>query len=187
MRVFFMARAYVVIDGGNLYYKLKAKQIGIKNTLTFNYKKFILWLVKTNKIIGCCYYVGQIREEQGNKKSKILKRDQDKLFSILRKQEIRVETGYIMKSGGEYHEKGVDVRMAVDMCMKAVRNEYDRLILISSDTDLIPAIKEVRSLKKHVEYVGFDFNPSFAMIRFSDSRTLLKKEDLLPFTKIKGK
>lgn len=176
-----MARVFVVIDGGNFYHKLKAKQIRMKNSLKFDYKKFILWLVNKNKIVDCCYYVGQIREEQGSKKSKILKRDQDKLFSMLRKQGIRVETGYIMKSDGKYREKGVDVHIAVDICMKAVRNEYDRIILISSDTDLIPAIKEARSLKKHVEYVGFDFSPSFAMIRFSDSRTLLKRENLLQF------
>lgn len=182
-----MTRVFIIIDGGNFYHKLKAKQVGMRNLLNFDYKSFVSWLVKKSKIVDSCYYVGQIREELGNQKSRTLKRDQDKLIAYLKNQGIRTQTGYILKSKGEYREKGVDVRMAVDMCMKAVRNEYDHLILISSDTDLIPAIKEVRSLRKHVEYVGFDFNPSFAMIRFSDSRTLLKKEDLLPFTKIKGK
>lgn len=71
----------------------------------------------------------------------------------------------------------------VDICMKAVRNEYDKLILISSDTDLLPAIKEAKTLGKKIEYVGFDYSPSFAMIRFSESRTLLKKEDLEQFFK----
>jgi len=94
-----------------------------------------------------------------------------------------VKRGYILKSDGKYHEKGVDVQIAVDICMKAVRNEYDRLILVSSDTDLIPAIKEARTLKKEVEYVGFDCSPSFALIRYSDSRTLLRKEDLVKFMK----
>lgn len=178
-----MVRVFIVIDGGNFYHKLKAKQIGIKNSLVFDYKRFVRWLAKKNRITDCCYYVGQIREEIDNAKSKILKREQDKLFALLKNQGIRVETGYILKSDGKYREKGVDVHIAVDICMKATRNEYDQLILISSDTDLIPAIREVKNLGKHVVYVGFDFNPSFAMIRFSDSRTLLKKEDLLPFAK----
>lgn len=187
MRVFFMEKVFIAIDGGNFYRKLKSKEIKLHNLTEFDYKGFIKWLAKNNKIVDCCYYVGQIREEAGNAKSRILKRDQDILFSKLKKQGIRIETGYILKSKNQYREKGVDVHIAVDICMKAVRKEYNKLILVSSDTDLIPAIKEAKSLKIHVEYVGFDFNPSFAMIRFSDSRTLLKRQDLIPFTRNKKK
>jgi uncharacterized LabA/DUF88 family protein len=182
-----MAKVFIAIDGGNFYHKLRSKEVGLRNLLEFDYREFIKWLAKKNKVVDCCYYVGQIREEAGNTKSRNLKRDQDKLFTKLKKQGIRVQTGYILKSKNQYREKGVDVHIAVDVCMKAVRNEYDRLILVSSDTDLIPAIKEVKTLKKYVEYVGFDFSPSFAMIRFSDSRTLLKKEDLSLFKNIKKK
>ncbi len=176
-----MKKAFLVIDGGNFYKKLK--QLKIESLLEFDYRKFAIWLTKNDKLIGCGYYVGQIREEPGNSKSRKLKRDQDRFFAEIRKQDFFIKTGYILKSDGGYTEKGVDVQIAVDICMKAARNEYDRLILVSSDTDLIPAIKEVKSLGKIVEYVGFDVNPSFAMIRFSSSRTLLKQEDLIPFMK----
>lgn len=181
MRVFFMVKSFVVFDGANLYRKLK--QIGIASLLTFDYARFARWLAKGTKVISINYYVGQIREEIRNPKSKQLKRDQDRLFAQLTKQKIIVKTGYILKSKTEYFENGVDVQIAVDICMKAVRSEYDKLILVSSDTDLIPAIKEIQSLKKEVEYIGFDTSPSFAMIRFSNSRTLLKKIDLLQFAK----
>lgn len=187
MRVFFMAKVFIAIDGGNFYRKLKSEETKLRNLLDFDYKGFIKWLAKKDKIVDYCYYVGQIREEVGNAKSRKLKKDQDKFFAKLKKQGFRIETGYILKSKNQYREKGVDVHIAVDICMKAVRKEYNKLILVSSDTDLIPAIKEAKSLKIHVEYVGFDFNPSFAMIRFSDSRTLLKKEDLLQFTNVEEK
>jgi uncharacterized LabA/DUF88 family protein len=180
-------RVFIAIDGSNFYHKLKSKEIGLVHLSDFDYKKFALWLAKKNRISEYIYYIGQIREERGNKKSLILKRDQDRLLAYLRNQDFIVKTGYILKSDGSYHEKGVDVQIAVDICMKAVRNEYDCLVLVSSDTDLIPAIKEVRQQGKYVEYVGFDFNPSFAMIRFSNSRTLLKKEDLTPFAKKRKK
>lgn len=176
-----MERVFIVIDGSNFYHKMKG--LGFEHLSRFNHQKFITWLAKKDKIVGTCFYVGQIREEPNSKKSKKLKKDQDRLFSHLRKTNILVKTGYILKSDNEYHEKGVDVQIAVDICMKAVRNEYDKLILVSSDTDLLPAIKEVNNFGKKVEYVGFDYNPSFAMIRFSDSRTLLKKEDLELFIK----
>lgn len=181
MRVFFMDKVFVAIDGSNFYYKLK--DLGFSRLSGFNYKKFIAWLAKKKKVTSSCFYIGRIREEPSNKKSKQLKRGQDKLLARLKNIGLTVKAGYILKSDGAYHEKGVDVQIAVDICMKAVRNEYDQLILVSSDTDLIPAIREAKSLGKQIEYVGFADNPSFALIRFSDIRTLLKKEDLEPFLK----
>ncbi len=175
------AGVFVGIDGGNLYRKLK--ELDLPKLSEFDYFGLATKLNGGNKNIQCIYYVGQIREEPNNPKSNELKSRQDRLFANLKKQGITVKTGYILKSGDKYQEKGVDVQLAVDICMKAVRNEYNKLILVSSDTDLIPAVKEVRSLGKKVEYVGFDSRPSFALIRFSDSLTLLKKEDLLPFVK----
>ena len=176
-----MNRVFIAIDGSNFYHKLK--NMGLKHLLRFDYGNFISWLARKNKIVDCCFYIGQIREEVGNKKSRRLKRNQDKLLARLKNIGLKVKTGYILKSAGSYHEKGVDVQIAVDICMKAVRNEYDRLILVSSDTDLIPAIKEVKNLGKKIEYVGFDNNPSFALIRFSDFRTLLKKDDIADYVK----
>lgn len=175
-------RVFIAIDGSNFYYKLKGKEIGLTRLVEFNYKEFCLWLARKKKVTGMSYYVGQIREELNNPKSRQLKKNQDRLLANLNKQGFTVKTGYILKSKKDYREKGVDVQIAVDICMKAVRNEYDYLILVSSDTDLIPAIKEARQLGKQIEYVGFDLSPSFALIRFSDSRTLLKKEDLIQFT-----
>jgi len=40
-------------------------------------------------------------------------------------------------------EKGIDVRIALDFYAMAVRNEYDIGVLMSSDTDLLPALEEV--------------------------------------------
>ena len=40
-------------------------------------------------------------------------------------------------------EKGIDVRMALDIALLAYRGEYDVAIICSGDTDLIPAIEEV--------------------------------------------
>lgn len=40
-------------------------------------------------------------------------------------------------------EKGVDVRLAIDFVMMAVRGEYDVGVLMSNDTDFRPALEEV--------------------------------------------
>ena len=44
------------------------------------------------------------------------------------------------------HEKGIDVKLAIDLVAGAVREEYDVAILMSTDTDLKPALEFVRDL-----------------------------------------
>ena len=89
--------------------------------------------------------------------------------------------GYLLKSDGVYHEKGVDVQIAVDILVASYEDLADRIILISSDTDLAPAIKKAREKKKIIEYIGFSHKPSVAMVSFCSESTLLKKEDLEQF------
>lgn len=43
-------------------------------------------------------------------------------------------------------EKGIDVQIALDFVMMAVRGEYDVGVLMSGDTDLLPALEEVMGL-----------------------------------------
>ncbi len=61
-----------------------------------------------------------------------------------------------------YHEKGVDVRLAVEMIRLAREDRYDQAYLISSDTDLVPAVEEVQRLGKAVQYVGTPKGPFFS-------------------------
>ncbi len=42
------------------------------------------------------------------------------------------------------YEKGVDVELAVDIVSLALRGECDVIVVASADTDLLPAIAEVR-------------------------------------------
>ena len=92
-----------------------------------------------------------------------------------------VKRGVIMKNDGVYHEKGVDVKIAVDLLVGAYENFYDTAIIISSDTDLVPAIGKVRSLGKEVEYIGFAHKPSFGVQKYATITRLLVREELEPF------
>lgn len=51
----------------------------------------------------------------------------------------------------EAREKGIDVMVAIDMVMGAVNDEYDVAVLMSADTDLVPAMEAVLALGKRVE------------------------------------
>ncbi len=43
-------------------------------------------------------------------------------------------------------EKGIDVQIALDFALMAVRGEYEVGVLMSGDTDLLPALEEVLNL-----------------------------------------
>ena len=109
------------------------------------------------------YCVGEIRKEKGNKKSEQLYSQQQSLFYALEKQGITICKGFMLKSDGKYHEKGVDVRVAVEIVKGSFRNEYDKCYLFSSDTDIIPAILEAKRQHKTIVYVGFASKISRAM------------------------
>ena len=89
--------------------------------------------------------------------------------------------GYLLKSDSKFHEKGVDVQMAVDILRGAYRNEYDQVFIISSDSDLIPAIEEAQAFGKEVVYVGFKHQPSYALLKTCKRSILLDKIDLKDF------
>ncbi|MEK7123236.1 MAG: NYN domain-containing protein [Patescibacteria group bacterium] len=174
-----MDRALIIIDGSNFYHRLKEAEL--HSLLSFGYNAFATFLTRGHLLVSARYYIGAIREEQGNEKSRKLMSNQRKLSGFLKKSGFEVCFGDLLKNDGVYHEKGVDVRMAVDLLVGAYENLYDIAIIVSSDTDLIPAIMKVRSMGKKVEYVGFSHKPSHALITHSDIRRLLSKEDLEQF------
>ncbi|MDN5357079.1 MAG: NYN domain-containing protein [Candidatus Methanomethylophilaceae archaeon] len=65
-------------------------------------------------------------------------------------------------------QKEVDVALATEMIMHAVRDHYDVAILISGDRDYIPAISAVQSLGKKVEVASFLKSTSHAVMNVSD-------------------
>lgn len=71
-----------------------------------------------------------------------------------------------------FKEKGVDVRIAVDMVSMSCDNSLQTAILASSDSDLQPAIKEAVKRNKTCIYVGFENSPNKG-IMFTANRTIL--------------
>lgn len=55
----------------------------------------------------------------------------------------------------EFEQKGVDLRIGLDIATYALDGLVDRIILVTGDTDLIPAMKLAR--RKGVQIVGIDF------------------------------
>ena len=173
----------VQFDGSNFFNKVKKilPQIHLTN---FDYSGFAKFIVKDSRI-QVIYYVGEIRKYPGNKKSETLYAHQQSLFLNLRKQDVVIKLGYLLMSDGKFHEKGVDVQIAVDQVRGAIKNEYDKCFLISSDTDLLPAIQTVKDEGKKITYLGFENSISRALQKNCSSYLILKKNQILKFAKVK--
>lgn len=176
-----MDRVCIFVDGGNFYH-LVLKKMRVDET-SFDFQSFAVFLAGSRYLGARRYYVGTVREKQGDERSRRLVARQVRHLAILRNagwetktsklrrrtEEIvidsRVENYQKIQNAGissirveRLREKGIDVKLATDIMMGAFDDQYDTAILVSSDADLIPAIDWVRGrFKKKVEYVGFSF------------------------------
>lgn len=174
----------VLIDGSNFYFKLK--DLGLQKLLEFDFLNFIKFLSNDGNVVSTTYYVGKIVTD-GTKKTQELFNSQRKLLSHLKKHDINYSLGYLIKSNGRYHEKGVDVNIAVDILVATYEKQCNKIILISSDTDLLPAVSKAKMKGLVVEYVGFSHKPSVAMVANCSSSKLLARHELGKFLNAKGK
>lgn len=171
-------RVAVLIDGSNFYFKLK--DLKLHKQLQFDFTKFLNFLAGRDKLVSCTYYIGKIRTD-GTKRTQELFDLQRKLLAHLQKHKVNYSLGYLLKSSGRYQEKGVDVHMAVDIVAAAYENTVDKLIVVSSDSDLLPAIERAQKLGKKIEYIGFTHQPSMALKGNSDTFRFLDDKDIKPF------
>ena len=149
-----MNKNLVIFDGSNFYHKAKklAPDIHLTN---FNYRKLAETLTGSaeNDIEYC---IGEIKRDSNNFKSKQMYNGQMALFNTLRRQKVVVKKGFMMKINNVFHEKGVDVRIATDIVRGALKGEYDCFYVISSDSDILPAIEAAIDVGKKVVYVAFE-------------------------------
>ncbi|HUS50180.1 MAG TPA: NYN domain-containing protein [Candidatus Paceibacterota bacterium] len=168
----------IYIDGNNFYKYLKDKEVNFLKGTKFNFTKFVDYLVKERECISKRYYVGIARNVDDSQKSKHIVSGQQKFLSKIENEGFIIKRGRVMYDEGRIREKGTDVKIAVDLIIGAVDNLYDTAILVSSDTDLIPAIKYIKYKGKRLEYVGFSHSPSLGIQKYADLSILLRLEDI---------
>lgn len=215
-----MKKSFIFIDGNNLYHRIKSvadyllRESGQKyGTVDFDYKGFCNSFKGETDLQEIRYYVGQVKrlnngENKDIQKSEQMYAAQQRLAGYLQKENIFIKYGKLLREpnpSGIYHEKGVDVQIAVEMIRFARQNKYDVVYLVSSDSDLIPAVKEVKSLQKEVVYVGVKRIPtpealknlqeqkkdpygiSYGLTKVASDFKIIEKEQVFPFLKLKEK
>jgi uncharacterized LabA/DUF88 family protein len=173
----------LLIDGENLKGKIKAVFENQKeNDLiwhNYDFKGLFTKVLEGLEIDEVCFYFARIKmHSQSIEKSKQLIEEQRLLKTHLENSGFKVVMAGSVRGNVDknniliFKEKGVDVRIGVDMIALACDKKFDSIVLGSSDSDLQPAIKEV--VRRGVEciYLGFETKPNKGMT-FTTSRTIL--------------
>ncbi len=171
----------VYIDGSNLYNSLKDESMNPPNGKRFFYSAFVEYLIGKRQLVSKRYYVGIVRNFDHSPASEKRVRSQQKFLQGLRDESFVIKPGRIMYDQGKIREKGVDVKLSVDLIIGAIEHHYDTAILVSSDTDLIPAIQYARFRSKKIEYIGFSHRPSLGIQKHAHLSRLLTSQDIERF------
>ena len=86
----------------------------------------------------------------------------DKFILKLRevKPKINIREGRVQKSEGGFQQKGVDTLLTMDLLKVSQKKEIKNLILLTSDTDFVPIIHEIRK----------DFGVKIILAYFTDRK-----------------
>lgn len=192
-------KTIVYVDGQNFLYKaadvlIKAGKIKEKQALhTISIRKLFEGLLK-EKGIEIRYYGTKLRKYNSPseifEKSKVMIDSQRRLKNSLAKQKIAfVESGRLKLRDGDkckncesqdlhFQEKGVDVKLAVDLIINSEQEDVNA-VLVSSDTDLLPAVSTVVGRGKHVTYVGFSNYLTKALVANSSEVQVVRDSEVI--------
>ncbi len=212
-------RVSIYIDGGNFYH-LVLKKLAVA-VVDFDFDRFADFIANGRQIVsmGKRYYIGTVRQKEGDSRAEDAVAQQNKIFSSLKLSQWEIKTSKLrerqerlvidnrvencteLKKKGikeikytRNREKGIDVKIVTDLFIAAMDNRYDTAIVVSSDTDLVPAIDVIRHrFKKRVEYIGFSIldpenpknntTPTLSLITRTDIQRTLIESELRNFVK----
>ena len=190
------------IDGENLKGKIKAvfkdaaKDKPVWHEYDFKglFDKVLGGIMLNRKV----FYFARIKEHDDSKKKSLELIEEQRLlkthleaqgFEVVLSGRVRGQMEDVGrgKQALVFKEKGVDVKIAVDMVSLSCDKKVKEIILGSSDSDLQPAIKEVRDRKVSCVYLGFEAQPNKG-ISYTTSRTILiRNSEIFEFEKMQPK
>ena len=142
-----MTSTILLIDAG--YLSHISKHFGKGKPLKYKIENFSVNLCK-DLDINCkeiyFYVAPPFQSPKPTKEENKRKANYDKFISKLKKAlpKIKVREGRLQKINNLFTQKGVDTLMTMDLLKIAQKKEVEGVVLITSDTDFVPIISDVR-------------------------------------------
>lgn len=186
-----MSHCILFVDGENFLHKVeeilgKERFHKTKDLIaSINFSKLLELPLRGIEVDRKIFYAARLHvHPETKKKSEELIKLQRKLRNSLINQGFEfVIAGNVraQKIGQKviFKEKGVDVKIAVDMVSLSCDKALSTAILCSSDSDLQPAIEEVKNRKTEVIYLGFESSPNKGLTYTTDRTILLRNSEIV--------
>ncbi|MDR2063913.1 MAG: NYN domain-containing protein [Candidatus Nomurabacteria bacterium] len=188
------------IDGENFLFKVadilkSAKLIKEKSDITkLKISQLKTALSRQDKITKVQFYAAKLHKYVESKslerKSEVLIESQRRLKRYLTNDgveftisgHVRLQNFLPAKNGKReqvlFKEKGVDVRLAIDIMADVCDKKVKVVFLASSDSDMIPVVREARKRGAKVIYVGFATQPNHGLIATCDRAVLFRDDEI---------
>lgn len=182
-------KTIVFIDGENFLHKIK-EVTGEFDVWDLKLSWLLEKVLFPNKADNILFYAAKLHfHKESPRKSEELIQRQRSLKSNLEKQGIdfviagNVRAQFISKDKFIYKEKGVDVKLAVDMVSMACDKKIKTAIICSSDSDLQPAVAELKKRGVETMYLGFEINPNKGLAATTDKTILFRNSEVVEAVK----
>jgi len=190
-----MSNIILFIDSENFLHKIEdiiSRINAPHETLSptdINVRKLINNVLSSQNINQVKFYAAKLHyNQQTASKSKQLIATQRRLRNMLVNQGVEfilagnvraqsIENGKVSRI--IFREKGVDVRLAVDMVSLASDKKISKAILCSSDSDLQPAVSELKRRGVEVIYLGFESKPNKGLVYTCDRTILFRDAEII--------
>lgn len=163
------SRVMIFIDLRNIEVAIKTTKVSL---FKMDYYRLAKYLSGQRNIVAAYIFDGTLSETEKESSETIV----NKFHDLLRYNGFRV---IAKKSVENRVQKEVDVAMACEMVVHALRDNYDVAIVVSGDRDFVPAIQHVQSAGKAVEVAAFNNSSSSEMKRAADKFVELDQIPLL--------
>ncbi len=178
-------RVAVFIDGSNFYHCCK-DSFGRSDV---DLGKFADWLVgPTRQLVRTYYYNCPLPPDHPEDERK---KQQTFLGALARVPYLEVRLGRLSKKQTicpnchkpiqRFTEKGVDMRIGVDMLSLASKNLIDVAVLVSGDADLSEAVRAVKELGKHLELAALPAGRAYELVQVADVVREIGPAEMQPF------